>query len=101
MLDIWLSEPLSKAHIDHVKACVYTRLNVLKEVEQTFLPHGLTVVFILSESPFSMHTYPEHNYLSLDCYVCNPTVNLDALATDILDELPHRRVEQKEHHRGD
>jgi len=31
---------------------------------------GETVVWILAESHFTLHTYPEHSYISVDCYTC-------------------------------
>ena len=98
-MDIWLSIPPTDRHVDAVKDCVRQRLTVLQEVEHTFIPHGLTAVFILSESHFSIHTYPEHDYVSLDCYVCNPEVDLDELAASILSGLPYRRVEHNVHAR--
>ena len=31
---------------------------------------AFTAVWLLSESHFTIHTYPEMNYLSIDCYTC-------------------------------
>jgi len=45
-------------------------MTVLGHVEHCFEPQGFTVLFLLAESHFSMHTFPEHGYLSLDCYTC-------------------------------
>jgi S-adenosylmethionine decarboxylase proenzyme len=42
--------------------------------EEVFLkeysPYGLSIIFILVESHCHIHTWPEHNYLSLDLFVC-------------------------------
>jgi S-adenosylmethionine decarboxylase len=47
-----------------------SRMNVVSCTHKQFSPHGLTAVWILEESHFSLHTYPEHKYLSVDCYTC-------------------------------
>jgi S-adenosylmethionine decarboxylase len=48
-----------------------------------FDPAGLTVVYLLSESHASVHTYPERNALFFDAFTCGSTCNprafLDAL----------------------
>jgi S-adenosylmethionine decarboxylase len=40
-----------------------------------FSPQGLTILFLLEESHLSLHTYPEHKYMSFDCYTCGSTTN--------------------------
>jgi predicted methyltransferase len=65
---------------------ILTNVTLLKEIaslglehsqlhaEEVFLkeysPYGLSVIFILVESHCHIHTWPEHNYLSLDLFVC-------------------------------
>jgi S-adenosylmethionine decarboxylase len=52
--------------------------NTLKEIEATivsvsfkeFNNCGMSGVFVLAESHFSFHTWPEENYVSVDLYVC-------------------------------
>ena len=48
-----------------------------------FDPAGLTVVYLLSESHASVHTYPERNALFFDAFtcgtICDPKAFLDAL----------------------
>ncbi len=59
-------------------------MNVVCRVQKDFRPQGLTAVWILEESHFTIHTYPEHNYISADCYTCgnegNPQKAIDELA---------------------
>lgn len=50
-------------------------MNVVCRVQKDFRPQGLTAVWILEESHFSIHTYPEHNYISVDCYTCGDEGN--------------------------
>lgn len=40
-----------------------------------FTPQGVTGVLVLSESHFSIHTYPEEGFAAIDCYTCGTTVD--------------------------
>lgn len=51
-------------------ALAQSRMSVVAQTVKRFQPAGVTAVWILSESHFSLHTYPEHRYLSVDCYTC-------------------------------
>jgi len=48
-----------------------------------FEPYGATGVILLSESHFSVHTYPEHNSIQLDLYCCSDTFDTNR-ATDVI-----------------
>jgi S-adenosylmethionine decarboxylase proenzyme len=43
---------------------------VLNKVVHQFDPIGITVLYLLSESHISIHTFPEKNYLAFDIYTC-------------------------------
>lgn len=44
--------------------------DVLGHVYHEFSPQGITCVILLGESHCSIHTWPEHRKISLDCYTC-------------------------------
>jgi len=44
---------------------------------------GLTVVFLLSESHMSVHTWPEHSFAALDIYTCGNSMAADRLVTSM------------------
>jgi S-adenosylmethionine decarboxylase len=54
------------------KACGATILSVQS---QQFEPQGATILVMLSESHFSIHTYPEKGFVALDCYTCGYAVD--------------------------
>lgn len=64
-------------------AIVAANMHVVSFVRHDFAPEGLTAVWILSESHFTIHTYPEHKYISVDCYTCgnegNPAAAIEKL----------------------
>lgn len=40
---------------------------------QRFEPHGVTGLAVLAESHFSVHSWPEHDYLAVDIFTCGAT----------------------------
>jgi S-adenosylmethionine decarboxylase len=50
--------------------CKTNDFNILNEVEHQFAPIGCSVLFLLSESHLSIHTFPEKNHMSFDIYTC-------------------------------
>lgn len=83
LLDLWLDEDIRDEGMDRLFEMIRTRFTVVQEARHEFTPFGLTAVFILSESHFTVHTYPEHRYLSLDLYICN----FDEDLTEFADRL--------------
>src|SRR5215471_5836488 len=51
--------------------------SILCEAESRFSPHGVSVVFLLSESHASIHTYPEHDACFLDIFTCGQTLRIE------------------------
>lgn len=81
-----ISNPVVLATVEGVeplmrKIIEVGRLNVLGEIKHQFKPIGATLLYLLSESHLSIHTYPERNYCAIDLYCCNP----DIAIIDILD----------------
>ena len=50
--------------------CTKYEYNILQKNEHIFQPQGCTILYLLSESHISIHTFPEKNYLALDIYTC-------------------------------
>jgi S-adenosylmethionine decarboxylase proenzyme len=50
-------------------------LHIVGETGHQFQPDGYTIIFALSESHLSIHTYPEYNSAYLDIFCCNPSFN--------------------------
>jgi S-adenosylmethionine decarboxylase len=50
--------------------CLEYDFQILQEVEHQFEPQGCSILFLLSESHLSIHTFPEKNHMSFDIYTC-------------------------------
>lgn len=52
-------------------------LHVVSKTGFQFEPVGYTYAFVLSESHFTIHTYPEYNSCYIDIFCCNKDFNSD------------------------
>jgi len=43
---------------------------ILNKSEHKFEPQGITILYLLSESHLSVHTFPERKYIAIDLYTC-------------------------------
>ena len=50
--------------------CIDNEFQILNEVQYKFEPIGCSILFLLSESHLSIHTFPEKNHMSIDIYTC-------------------------------
>jgi len=50
--------------------CIKYNFEILGELDYSFNPQGCTILFLLSESHISIHTFPEKNHISFDIYTC-------------------------------
>jgi S-adenosylmethionine decarboxylase len=50
--------------------CKHNHYTVLNKYHYQFSPYGITIVYVLSESHFSIHTYPENKFIAMDLYTC-------------------------------
>ncbi len=45
-------------------------LKIVKKTFFNFKPYGVTLIYIISESHLTVHTWPERNYLHIDLFAC-------------------------------
>ncbi len=57
-----------KLLFDQVVGCIGA--TTLNKFSYKFQPQGVTVVYALSESHLSLHSFPEDNSVAIDCYTC-------------------------------
>ena len=56
---------------DHLNViCETYGFTILHVSEHAFEVQGHTILYMLSESHISVHTFPERNYLAFDIYTC-------------------------------
>lgn len=57
--------------------CKKYNFNVLQKIEHQFEPQGISIVYLLSESHMTIHTFPEKKYIAFDLYTCREYPNND------------------------
>lgn len=82
---------LMKMLQDIIKECELTILDVSYH---QFKPFGITVLYLLSESHVSIHTWPESNKFALDVYSCKDGYSSDNILNII---KSHLQIEQIKH----
>ena len=50
--------------------CAKNNYSILQTSHHRFEPEGFSILFLLSESHMSIHTFPEKNYIAFDLYTC-------------------------------
>ncbi len=59
------------------EAVLSSGATILDSLPYVFEPNGLTMVFLLSESHGSIHTYPEHGACFVDLFTCGDNCSSD------------------------
>lgn len=57
-----------------VEAANIAQCNILNKYFHKFSPQGVTGVVAVSESHFSIHTWPEHGYCAVDVFCCKENI---------------------------
>lgn len=57
--------------------------DVLSIQKHKFEPQGFTAIFMLAESHFSIHTWPEKGIAACDIFTCG-SVNTEAVAMEVI-----------------
>lgn len=78
--------------IENLKACIreavlQSGVTILNEVSHIFDNRGFTMCLLLSESHFSIHTYPEYNSAFMDLFTCGNNTNFSIFETIMKDYL--------------
>jgi S-adenosylmethionine decarboxylase len=55
--------------------CEKNNYTILQKTEHVFEPQGCTILYMLSESHISIHTFPEKEYIAFDLYTCRSYEN--------------------------
>lgn len=77
------------------EAVIASGASLLDQCDYVFPPNGLTMVFLLSESHASIHTYPEYNACFIDLFTCGSRASYETFDAILQEYLKPKRVEKK------
>lgn len=67
--------------------CTDSGATIRREINEPYVPHGVTVAMILAESHFVVSTWPEWRFCTLDISVCSSQLQLQLLVDPLLQLL--------------
>ncbi len=103
--DVWLNESEILADenllVELSESIKKSNLTIISFKMHKFNDQGaFTCAWILAESHFTIHTFPERNFLSMDCYTCGDNgMPLKAIA-DAMQYFDVRKADIKVFERG-
>lgn len=100
LFDAVCEKDITTADVEFIKSVIEQNLTIVERIEHKFNPQGETIVFILAESHFTLHTYPENRFLSMDIYVCNLEVDLKKIVNEISKGVAFTKIDQRFIQRG-
>ena len=73
---------------------------IVSEHFHAFSPVGVSGVIIIEESHFTIHTWPEHGFASIDAYTCGDTIDFKKAINCLKEALKPTKIVVKEFERG-
>lgn len=67
---------------------------MIKPFFHQFAPQGVSGVIIISESHFTIHTWPEYGYAALDVFTCGDVIDMQAATDSLRAGLQAQSVQQ-------
>lgn len=95
LLDFWLNGALKEDTLIEMDKYIYERFSVIHKTHHKFEPQGETILYILAESHVSIHTYPEHEYFSVDIYICRMDIDMDEVFEKFYQIVLPRKYKKK------
>ncbi len=83
------------------KAVLASGATILDSCDYVFAPNGLTLVYLLSESHASIHTYPEYGACFVDLFTCGQHCSYEPFDAALRDYLQPKTVEERLFLRGE
>lgn len=74
------------------KGILKSGATILSSTEKIFENNGYTILFLLSESHCSIHTYPENNSLFTDLFTCGDICNYKEYEKIMIDYLKPKNI---------
>ncbi len=90
-------EKMKKTILD---SCKKSNLHVVEFTFHKFEPYGLSGICVLEESHFAIHTWPEHNFASIDAFTCGDKMDPSLACQTVANKLGYTDLKIKTMDRG-
>jgi len=93
-------EPEALTNVEQLKSTLFEAVTasgatIIDSAAYLFPPSGLTMVFLLSESHMSIHTYPEHGACFIDLFTCGSKCSSEKFDQVLRSYLKPKQVNAK------
>lgn len=79
----WINETDQKKLYKHYKdILLQAGFTIIEETEHFFQPFGYTALFLIAESHFAIHTFPEHSKTYIELSSCNEKKQIEFMKLD-------------------
>lgn len=75
-----------------MEAARRSKAHIVQSVFHQFNPHGVSGVVVISESHFSVHTWPEYGYAAVDLFSCGESIDYNVAMNYIAEKLKSKHV---------
>lgn len=105
IVELYNCDPDLIDNLDHVsktllRAADESGATVLKHAFHKFSPQGVTGVVVIAESHFSIHSWPEYGYCSVDIFSCGDKIDTALALSIIKNGLKSENISVSEIKRG-
>lgn len=105
ILELYDCEPALLDNPQHVEqtmtgAVEASGATLIQPFFHQFAPQGVSGVIIISESHFTIHTWPEYGYAAVDVFTCGDVIDMDAAAQALRQGFGARNVQKMMFSRG-
>lgn len=69
-----------------------TNMTILNSLVHKFDPQGMTAIYLLSESHFSLHTWPEFKKMRMDLFTCSRDCCFDKVEEILKTSFPQATI---------
>lgn len=73
---------------------------VIKPVFHKFNPHGVSGCVVISESHFTIHTWPEYGYCAVDVFTCGDLIDNEVALSHMKEQFGAKSISVVEMKRG-
>ncbi len=83
-----------------LEACEVSGATVVAPVFHKFNPHGVSGCVVISESHFTIHTWPEYGYAAVDVFTCGDLIDNDKALHHMKEKFQAESISVVEMKRG-
>lgn len=83
-----------------IRSAEISGATIVKTFFHKFAPQGISGIIVISESHFSIHTWPEYGYCALDIFTCGKNIDSQKALDFLKKEFESQDLKIKEVHRG-